>query len=299
MRDADADAVARLLRSAFRQPDAGAVPAGRGPNLPLTGERLRTWRQAVAGAWVAEVAGYGPIGAVFAVVEPEAGWLAGLGVAPEFRGAGVGAALTDRGLAYLVARQRPVVGMEAVPTAVGAAALYARRGYRVADVTVRLRGPTVTLAAQAAQAGQDAWREAACDHLDGLSESIAPFFVARARAQPRSRKSFLLHGPGAVLLCDPDPLLPATGGSLDLRLGGAQEPHVDISDAALGAAARSALARGLAALEVDLALADGMLLQRLARLGLTPIASTVRLVNDPDAYAAWRRRNGPIARWSF
>ena len=296
MRDADADAVARLLRTAFRHPDAGAVPAGRGPNLPLTGERLRTWRQAAAGAWVAEFAGYGPIGAVFAVVEPEAGWLVGLGVAPEFRGAGVGAALTDRGLAYLVARQRPVVGMEAAPTAVGAAGLYARRGYRVADVTVRLRGPTVALAARA---GQDAWREAACDHLDSLSESIAPSFVARVRAQPRSRKSFLLHGPGAVLLCDPDPLLPATGGSLDLRLSGAQKPHVDISEAALGAAARSALARGLAALEVDLALADGMLLQRLARLGLTPIASTVRLVNDPDAYAAWRRRNGPIARWSF
>ena len=299
MRDADADAVARVLRSAYRQPDAGAVPAGRGPNLPLTGERLRTWRQAAAGAWVAEVGGYGPIGAVFAVVEPEVGWLAALGVAPEFRGAGVGAALTDRGLACLVARQRPVVGMEAAPTAVGAAALYARRGYRVADLTVRLRGPTVALAALAAQAGQDAWREAACDHLDSLSESIAPSFAARVRAQPRSQDSFLLHAPGAVLLCDPDPLLPATGGSLNLRLSIAKEPHVDICETALGAAARSALARGLTALEVDLALADGMLLQRLARLGLTPIASTVRLVNDPDAYAAWRRRNGPIARWSF
>ena len=206
MRDADADAVARLLRSAFRHPDAGAVPAGRGPNLPLTGERLRTWRQAAAGAWVAEVAGYGPIGAVFAVVEPEVGWLAGLGVAPEFRGAGAGAALTDRGLAYLVARQRPLVGMEAAPTAVGAAALYARRGYRVADLTVRLRGPTVALAAQGA------WREAACDHLDGLSESMALSFAARVRAQPRSQGSFLLHGPGAVLLCDPNPLLPAIGG---------------------------------------------------------------------------------------
>ena len=296
MRTADAEAVARVLRSAFRQPDAGAIPTAGGLILPLTAQRIRAWRQAAHGAWVAEVGGYGPIGAVFAVVEPEAAWLAGLGVMPEFRGAGVGAALTDHALAFLAGSGRSVMGLEAAPTAVAAAALYARRGFRVADVTVRLRGRAGEIGAQADLSG---WREAGCSNLGVEGKGLKPSGAARIQAQPHSRDSYLLIGSDVALLCDPDPLIPAAGGSLALRLVIARTPQPCLIEASVRAAARSALARGLSALEVDLALADGVLLQRLMPLGLKPIASTLRLVNDPDAYAAWLRRNGPIGRWSF
>ena len=296
MCDADAEAVALLLRAAFRQPDAGAIATASGPDLPLTGERIRSWLQAAAGAWVAEVAGHGPVGAVFAVVEPEVAWLAGLGVAPGFRGAGVGADLTDRALEFIADRRRPVTGMEAAQTAVGPTALYARRGYRVADVTVRLRGPNAVLAASA---GPEIWPETACTDIEIASRNLAPSTLAGLRALPRSPVAYLLRGPNAVLLCDPDPLIPAPGGSLDLRQVSAEAPSFHVIETCVRAAARSALARGLATLELDLALAEGLLLRRLAQLGLKPIASTIRLVNNPDAYAAWRLRNGPIGRWSF
>ena len=294
MGEADADAVAQVLGTAFREPDAGAIPTARGPLLPITGERVRQWRHAAAGAWVAEVAGYGPVGAVFAVVEPETAWLAGLGVAPGFRSAGVGAALAERALAFLEASGRRVVGMETAPGSVGAAAFYARRGYHVADLTVRLRGPAATLAGNT---GPDAWRETPCAS-PGVAVGNAGT-AAAVCAVPRSPDSYLLHGPDAVLLCDPDPLVPAAGGSLDLRLIVARASQTPAIEACVQAAARSALARGLAALELDLALADGAVLRRLSMLGLSPIASTIRLVNDLDAYAAWRRRCGPVGRWSF
>ena len=295
MGESDADAVAQVLGAAFREPDAGAIPTARGPLLPITGERVRQWRHAAAGAWVAEVAGYGPVGAVFAVVEPETAWLAGLGVTPGFRDAGVGAALAERALAFLAASGRRVVGMEAAPGSVGAAALYARRGYRVADLTVRLRGPTATLAGRA---DPKVWRETPCaDPAAAVGNAGPP--AAAVRAVPRSPDSYLLHGPDAVLLCDPDPLVPAAGGSLDLRLIVARALQPPAIEACVRAAARSALARDLAALELDLALADGAVLRRLSILGLSPIASTIRLVNDLDAYAVWRRRSGPVGRWSF
>lgn len=296
MRDADVEAVTRLLRAAFQKPDAGAISTARGPDLPLTEDRIRTWRQTAAGAWVADVRGFGPVGAVFAVVEPGAAWLAGLGVAPNFRGAGVGAALLDRSLEFLVASSRSVMGMEVAPTAVAAAALYARRGLRVVDATVRVRGPAAALGAQVVLSG---WLETSCSDLNLGTVDLEPSTAARIRAQPRSPDSYLLCGRDVALLCDPDPLVPAAGGSLDLRLVLARRPQaLDIADA-VRAVARSALARGLDEVEVDLALADGDLLRRLLRLGLTPVASTIRLVSDTDAYAAWRRHNGPIGRWSF
>lgn len=296
MRDADADAVAQVLHGAFRQPDAGAIPTGRGLDLPLTGGRVRSWRRASAGAWVAQVAGYGLVGTVFAVVEPEAAWLAGLGVMPAFRGAGVAAALIDRALAFLADRERLVMGMETAPTAVGAAALYARRGFRIADLTVRVRAASAPLAAQPATG---AWRQTAATNLSCASQGLTLSAAAGIRALPRSPQSYLLHGPEVVLLCDPDPLVPVAGGALDLRLVMTRASQLRVIEACVRAAARSALARRLSALEVDLALADGRLSQRLARLGFTPVASTIRLVNNPHAYAAWRRRNGPVGRWSF
>ena len=296
MRDADAESVARVLRAAFREPDVGAIPAAHGLDLPLTGRRVRTWRQIAAGAWIAEIAGYDPVGAVFAVIEPEAAWLAGLGVVPEFRGTGLGAALAARALTFLAARERPVVGLEAAPTAVGATALYVRRGYRVADVTIRLRGSAAALGAEADLAG---WQEALWSDLDVDAAGLDPSAMARVHAQPRSPGSYLLCGPDVVLLCDPDPLVPAAGGSLDLRLVMAKQPQVRVIEAAVRAAARSGSARGLSMLEVDLAMADGVLLRRLMQFGLKPIASTIRLVSDLNAYASWLKRHGPIGRWSF
>lgn len=296
MRDSDAESVARVLRAAFRRPGAGSVSSSPGPDLPLTAERVLAWRRSAAGAWVAEVSGFGPVGAAFAVVEPHAAWLAGLGVLPEFRGAGLGAVLTDHALTFLSSRERRVIGMEATPAAVGAAALYTRRGFRVADTTVRLRGSTPSLIARA---DPGTWREATGDDLDRVPGNPAPSFAARVRAQPRSRESFLLYDPHVVLLCDPDPLIPAAAGSLDVRLVMPTTLQPANVGNAVQAAARSAATRGLGAVEIDLALADGLVFQQLTRLALTPIASTVRLVDDRDAYADWIDRNGPVGRWSF
>lgn len=296
LRDDDAEATAQLLRAAYGTPDSAAISAGDGPNLPLTASRLRRWRQCAAAAWIAAVAGYGPVGAVFTVVEPEAAWMAGLGVAPDFRSAGVGAALTDHALRFLEASGRLVVGMEAAPAAVGAAGLYARRGFRPADVTVRLRGAAAELGARVGLRG---WREIPCPDLRDRAAGREPTVAARVRSQPYSSASYLLIGPSVTLLCDPDPLIPAPGGSLDLRLVMAGSPPSHDVEATVRAAASSALARGLSALDVDLALADGVPLRRLLQLGLAPIASTIRLVRDLDAYVAWRGRNGPIGRWSF
>lgn len=296
MREPDAEAVAPCLRAAYRVPDRGAVLTARGPNLPLTASRVARWLQCSSAAWVAEVAGYGPVGAVFAVVEPEAAWMAGLGVAPDFRGAGVGAALADHALEFLAASARPVTGMEAAPSAVGAAGLYARRGFRPADLTVRLRGAAADLGVPV---DGKVWRESACAGLADPALGIDSMVAARVQALPHSPNSYLLECAEVSLLCDPDPLMPAAGGSLDLRLVMSNPTPGHEVPASLAAAARSARIRGLAALEVDLALADGDMLRRLLLAGLTPVASTIRLVSNLDAYVAWRGRNGLIGRWSF
>lgn len=296
MRDDDAHVAAHLLRAAYGNPDGGTSATAGGPNLPLTASRVRRWRQSSAAAWIAEVPAYGPVGVVFAVIEPGAAWMAGLGVLPTFRGAGVGAALTDRALEVLAAAGRPVSGMEAAPTSVSAAGLYARRGFRPADLTVRVRGVAEELGAPADLNG---WRVVTCSEVGHRDCGHAAEIGARVHSQPHSPAGYLLIGPDAALLCDPDPLLPAARGSLDLRLVMASDVQVHQIEHSVRAAARSASLRGLALLEIDLALADGVLLRRLLRLGMEPVASTIRLVDDPVAYAAWRQSNGPIGRWSF
>ena len=296
MRDDDAEAAARLLRAAYGTPDGGAIAMAGGPDLPLTAGRVRRWRQDSAAAWIAEIPAYGPIGAVFAVVEPDAAWVAGLGVAPHFRGAGVGAALTDHAIKFLKVSGRPVTGMEAVPSAVGAVGMYARRGFRPADLTVRLRGTAAKLCGPVAP---NSWREVACSKLDDQTPGCEPALVARFESQPHSSASFVLIGSNVTLLCDPDPLIPAAGGSVDLRLALTSVPRDHEVDAWIRAAAHAATVRGLSSVDVDLSLAGGVLLRRLHGMGLTPIASTLRMVNQLGAYRAWRNRNGPIGRWSF
>lgn len=296
MRGDDAEAAARLLRAAYGKPDSGTISTVGSVDLPLTASRVRQWRQCSAGSWVAEVAGYGPVGAVFAVVEPDAAWIAGLGVAPGFRGAGAGAALTDHALDFLAAHGRRVVGMEVAPTSVRAAGMYARRGFRPADLTVRLRGVAGSLGGPVDLRG---WREVACSDLIDHAQVREALAVARVRTQPYSPASYLLISPDVTLLCDPDPLIPAANGSLDLRLVVGGDPQSHDVEVCVGAAARSAALRGLSSLDVDLALANGVLLSRLLSLGMAPIASTLRLVSDLDAYVAWRGRHGPIGRWSF
>lgn len=296
MRDDDAEAAAHLLRAAYGTPDGGAIAAAGAPDLPLTASRVRRWRQNSAAAWIAEVPGFGPVGAVFAVVESEAAWFAGLGVAPNFRGAGVGSALTDRVVDFLAASGRLVSGMEVAPTAMAAAGMYARRGFRPADLTVRLRGAVANLCERVEP---NSWREVACSDLNCQTPGRKPALVARVKSQPHSSASYVLIGSNVTLLCDPDPLIPAAGGSLDLRLAVAGVPRNREVDAWIRAAARSASLRSLASLDIDLALADGVVLRRLLRLGLTPIASTIRLVSNLEAYLDWRSRNGPIGRWSF
>ena len=222
--------------------------------------------------------------------------MAGLGVAPCFRGAGVGAALTDHAHEFLAASGRAVTGMEAAATAVGALGLYVRRGFRPADLTVRLRGVAADFATRV---DPRAWRESECPNLNDPAQSDEANSEPRIRAQPYSSASYLLVGPGVTVLCDPDPLIPAAEGCLDLRLVAANAAHACEVESLIGAAARSASLRGLALLDVDLALADGVVLGRLLRLGLAPIASTIRLVSDLEAYVDWRSRNGPIGRWSL
>ncbi|MDE2902128.1 MAG: N-acetyltransferase [Chloroflexota bacterium] len=296
MRDDDAAAAAQLLRAAYGKPDGETISTVGRVDLPLTASRVRQWRQRSTDSWMAEVAGYGPVGAVFAVVEPDAAWMAGLGVAPGFRGAGVGAALTDHALESLTARGRPVVGMEVAPTSARAAGMYARRGFRPADLTVRLRGVAGNLGGPVDLRG---WREIASSDLIDDAQVREASVAARVQTQPYSSASYLLIGPDVTLLCDPDPLIPAANGSLDLRLvvGGDTQSH-DVEDF-VGAAGRSAALRGLSSVDVDLALADGVVLRRLLSLGMAPIASTIRLVSDLDAYVAWRGRHGPVGRWSF
>lgn len=296
MRDDDSEAASHLLREAYGTPNGGAIATAGGPDLPLTAGRVRRWRRNAAAAWIADVPGYGPVGAVFAVVEPEAAWFAGLGVAPGFRGVGVGAALTDRALEFLAASGRTVIGMEAAATAVGALGMYARRGFRPADLTVRLRGAAANLSGPVKPSG---WREVACSDLDNQTPGREPTLAARVETQPQSSASYVLIGSNVTLLCDPDPLIPAAAGSLDLRLVIASAANDCEIETLVGAAARSALRRGLASLDVDLALADGVVLGRLLRIGLVPIASTIRLVGNLEAYLDWRSRNGPIGRWSF
>lgn len=296
MRDADAEAVAQVLRAAYAKPDGGAISTVGRVDVPLSASRVRRWRQRSAHSWLAEVAGYGPVGAVFAVVEPDAAWIAGLGVAPGFRGAGVGAALTDHALEFLAASGRSLTGMEVAPTSVRAAAMYARRGFRPADLTVRLRGVAGTLGAPVDLRG---WREVACSDLIDHAQVREASVVARVRTQPYSSASYLLIDPDVTLLCDPDPVIPAANGSLDLRLVAGGDPKRHDVEVVVGAAGRSAARRGLSSVDVDLALADGVVLRRLLSLGMAPIASTIRLVSDLDAYVAWRGRHGPIGRWSF
>ena len=146
----------------------------------------------------------------------------------------------------------------------GAAGMYARRGFRPADLTVRLRGAVANLCERVEP---NSWLEVACSDLNGQTPGREPALVARVKSQPNSSASYALIGSNVTLLCDPDPLIPAADGSLDLRLAVAGVPRNREVDSWIRAAAYSASLRSLASLDVDLALADGVLLRRLLRLG--------------------------------
>ena len=111
------------------------------------------------------------------------------------------------------------------------------------------------------------WRESACPDVKDPARGLDPMVAARVHAQPHSAQSYLLELRPDRTLCDPDPLISAAGGSLDLRLVMSSAPHGHEVVTSLAAAAASANARGLTAIEMDLALADGDLLRSLAALG--------------------------------
>ena len=132
MRSEDVDSVAHVLTQAFAPPP-GANP--REPRTLVSNHLVDRWHAQCAGSWVVDAPGFGPVGAVFAVVEPDVGWIGGLGVHPAYRGLGVGRALTTAALVFLEAAGCAMVGLEASPTDGVALGAYARRGLRPVDVT--------------------------------------------------------------------------------------------------------------------------------------------------------------------
>ena len=297
----DVPAVARLLNAAY---GVDGVPAGAAPRLvgaPISDDLVERWRRRCAGAWVTAAPEFGPIGAVFAVVAPEAGWFAGLAVNAAFRGVGVGATLTDMALRFLREARCPQIGIESSPHALGALGLYARRGLRPVDITVRLQ---VAAAELAPPGGGSPFRR---DPPDATSwrehAAVFPGAAEHLAAVPMSDTAYVLHAHDAtpaLLLCDPAPVAPPAGGALEVRLawaGGSDRSGSLL--AGLRASAVHARAVGLRRVEIDVPLRDGAVSAPLRRAGFEPVATMLRLSTDPEMYRAPSAIVALAGRWSL
>ncbi len=299
MRSEDVDSVAHVLTQAFAPPP-GANPLG--PRTLTSNHLVDRWHAQCAGAWVVDAPGFGPVGAVFAVVEPEVGWIAGLGVHPAYRGVGVGRALTTAALGFLENAGCAMVGLEASPNDAVALGAYARRGLRPVDVTLRLRASAAALATSGMPAElevrsldpQTGSSEPATDGSGG--SETRPYTSGRAGAVPLSDAAFMAVGPGASVVCDPE-AVPA-GEVLEARLGSLGRNGHSVAAACRGLG-RLAVAGQLRYVELDLAVGSGVGLAEVARLGFQTVASTVRLARPAAAYRQAADDGLELGRWSL
>ncbi len=291
LRPEDVPAVARVLHAAFAGPESISTSAGDNP-APITDELVARWSNAASGAWVADAPGFGPIGAVFAVIEPDVGWIGGLGVHPAFRHAGVGGALADAAIRHLNRCRAPLVGLEVAPAAADALALYARRGLVPVDVTIRLRS-RVSDPGGGARFGRLALGELTAGRA-------APLAAARIAATPLTGEAFALVGSGehadALLVCEPRPTAEPIGGALEVRLA-----WFDRNDArpSLAAGAHAAVAAGKRFLDIDVPVAAGRTLGTLRRAGFESVAVMIRMVDRPARYVAGAGERPLAGRWSL
>lgn len=316
MRPDDADAVAQVLTRAFAPPP-DAKPSGL--RVLVSNHMAARWQAQCAGAWVVDAPGFGPVGAAFAVVEPDVGWIGGLGVHPAYRGLGVGRALTTAALEFLDDSGCAVVGLEASASDGTVLGGYARRGLRPVDVTLRLRADAAALATSgvaaefefrplpkaAARDGPEpvktgGSRTAPTSGPDAgdasCMESGERRVALQAAAVPLSDAAFTAVGPGAYLVCDPEAV--PVGEVLEARLGfiGREGQPVAAACRALG---RMAVARKLRYVELDLPVGSGAALPAMFELGFQSVISTVRLARPAAAYARGTEDGLELGRWSL
>ena len=316
MRPDDADAVAQVLTRAF-EPPPGAKPAGL--RVLISNRMAARWQAQCAGAWVVDAPGFGPVGAAFAVVEPDVGWIGGLGAHPAYRGLGVGRALTTAALEFLDDSGCAVIGLEASPSDGAVLGAYARRGLRPVDVTLRLRADAAALATSGVAAefevrhlpkataqdgpepvetgGSRTAPTSGPDPGDALGTASGERRVARqAEVVPLSDAAFTAVGPGTCLVCDPEAV--PVGEVLEARLGfmGREGQPIAAACRALG---RMAVARKLRYVELDLPVGSGAALPVMFELGFQSVISTVRLARPTGAYSRRTEDGLDVGRWSL
>ena len=287
MRSRDLSGVAQLLTAAFT-PSTSIGSYRRQP--PITDGLVARWQAQCAGAWVVDATGFGPIGAAFAVVEPDAGWLAGIGVHPAYQRIGVGRTLIDTALAFLDEYGCAVIGSEVSPSHGDVLGAYARRGLRPVDVTLRLRSN----AAHLAMLGVPAPLHTA--PLDSAGSASTEQDVMAKCALPLSGNAFMAAGPGVNVVCDPDTGL--TGTALDIRTGFVDPDPASITAAFCGLAG-IAVSRGLRHVEVDLAVGMGTALAILCEIGFQTVATAVRMARPEGSYQLRAGDRLRLGRWSL
>jgi GNAT superfamily N-acetyltransferase len=316
MRSEDADSVAHVLTQAFAPPP-GANPTG--PRTLVSNHLAARWREQCAGAWVVDAPGFGPVGAGFAVIEPNVGWIGGLGVHPAYRGLGVGRALTTAALQFLEDSGCALIGLEASPNDGVALGAYARHGLRPVDVTLRLRASAAGLATVGVAAGLEIRPVPEARALNGPTpvnqggsrtaptsgfeasdatcrESGEHRVALRAAAVPLSDAAFMAVGPGTCLVCDPEAA--PVGEVLEARTGYMGRDGHSVAAACRGLG-RLAAARQLRYVELDLPVGSGAALSEVLRLGFHTVASTVRLAWPAAVYRKESDDGLEIGRWSL
>ena len=316
MRPDDVDAVAHLLTRAFAPAAAEGIAS---PRSLITNRAVARWLARCAGAWVVDAPGFGPVGAAFAVIEPDAGWIGGLGVHPAYQSVGVGRALTTAALGFLDDSGCAVVGLEASPNDGAVLGAYARRGLRPVDVTLRLRAGAAALATSGAAAeirfkplhdpkalgrphvgGSGGSRTAPTSAPDATAMGDQPTdddrVALRAAAVPLSDAAFMAIGPGVCVVCDPE-AGPASA-ALEVRLGFFARDGNSVA-AACRALGRVSLTHGLRYVELDLPLGSGDGLPSIFQLGFQTVASTLRLARPADAYRRESSSLLELGRWSL
>ena len=292
MRPDDVDAVAHLLTRAFAPAAAGDITA---PRSLITNRAVARWLARCAGAWVVDAPGFGPVGAAFAVVEPDVGWIGGLGVHPAYQSVGVGRALTTAALGFLDDSGCAVVGLEASPNDGAVLGAYARRGLRPVDVTLRLRAGAAALATSGAAADLQLTPLQGPMGSDGR-QAGEDRVALRAAAVPLSDAAFMAIGPGVCVVCDPE-AGPASA-ALEVRLGFFARDGNSVA-AACRALGRVSLTHGLRYVELDLPLGSGDGLPAIFQLGFQTVASTLRLARPADAYRRESSSLLELGRWSL